>query len=40
MLRKPLQSITGIRVARDKINVIEQLDRNLTISILNIQGDN
>lgn len=39
MLRKPLQSITGIGIAQDKINVIEQLGRNFRISILSIEGD-
>lgn len=39
MLRKPLQSITGIGIAQDKINAIEQLGRNFRISILSIEGD-
>lgn len=39
MLRKPLQSITGIAIAQDKINVMEQLGRNFRISILNLGED-
>lgn len=39
MLRKPLQSITGIAIAQDKINVMEQLGRNFRVSILSIEED-